>query len=74
MFFFRDPGTMLKTCCGLLFFSTHCNMISTWLGYVELYESMNGKAQSKIFDKNGSKLTAVHIPYILTAEQQQSKL
>ena len=60
MFFFRDPETLLKTCCGLLFFSTHSNTISTCLGYVELYESMNGVAQSKMFDQNSSKLTALN--------------
>ena len=40
----------------MLFFSTHNNTKTTELGYVELYESRNGVAKSKMFDQNSSKL------------------
>ena len=74
--FFKDPETMLKLCCGMLFFSTHNNTKTTELVYVELYESMKSMVQSKMFDQNSSKLTTFHIPHTnsRTAEQQQRKL
>ena len=40
----------------MLFFSTHNNTKTTELVYVELYESRNGVAKSKMFDQNSSKL------------------
>ena len=55
-----SPGNPVENLLrSVVFFNTSqhdFNMFSTGLGYVELYESRNGVAKSKMFDQNSSKL------------------